>query len=121
MTLYDELLSAAEKINQYALTIEIDNNPAIIKDLKRENFHLLKMADEYKSNQLRIETIQRNAMYIERMLFYELLRQEDELFLAKIKPVIGEEDFDWRAKHQMFTDQEISAAMSEVIKKETVI
>jgi hypothetical protein len=121
MTLYDELLSAAEKINEYALTIEIDNNPAIITNLKRENFRLLKMADDYKTSLLQYETMQRNAMYIERMLFYELLRQKDELFLEKIKPLIGEEDFDWRAKHQMFTDQEISSAMSAVIKKEATV
>lgn len=121
MPMYEELIAVADKMEEFAISIEINKDPSIIRDLKRERFHILKIADDLKNAQLRSETVRRNAVHLERMLFYELLRQNDELFLDLAKPIIGEEDFAWRAKHHMFTDQEISAAMSEVIKKEVAI
>lgn len=118
MTLYDEMISSAERMNAYALSIEIDNDPMIIKSLRREGLQLKKMAADFKDYELEVEHQKRYIAQCERMLFYELLRQRDTLFLERIKPIVGMDDFDWRAQHQLFTDQEICSAISAVIEKE---
>ena len=121
MSIYEEIISAADKMDEFALSIEIDNDPAIITNLKRERFHLMKIADDLKKLQIWTDTVQRRSAYLQRMLFYELLKQNDQQFVEKVKPVLGSQDFEWRVQHQMFTDSEISSAMAAVIEKEPLL
>ena len=34
--------------------------------------------------------------------------------VARAKRILGEQDFDWRSEHQMFTDSEITSVMAVV-------
>ena len=70
MSIYEEIISAADKMDEFALSIEIDNDPAIITNLKRERFHLMKIADDLKKLQIWTDTVQRRSAYLQRMLFY---------------------------------------------------
>ena len=119
MTIYDELITLADKMDKFALSIERDNDPTIIRDLKQERFRLQKIAEEIRKMQFQTEAIQRSEEATERILFYELLRQKDEMFLQKIKPIVGNEEFEWRAMHHLFTDKEIGQAI-ETIKRSKV-
>ena len=120
MSVYDELIEVADRMEEFAISIEINKDPSIIRNLKREKLHLLKIADDIKKMQMRSKTVQRNAMYLQRILFYELIRQNDTLFLDRVKPIVGDEDFEWKVKHQMFTNQEISSAMTAVLEEEEI-
>ena len=40
------------------------------------------------------------------------MRQKDSLAVKRAKHILGEQDFDWRSEHQMFTDSEISSVMA---------
>ena len=120
MSVYDELIEVADRMEEFAISIEINKDPSIIRNLKREKLHLLKIADDIQKIQMRSKTVQRNAMYLQRILFYELIRQNDTLFLDRVKPIVGDEDFEWKVKHQMFTNQEISSAMTAVLEKEEI-
>ena len=120
MSVYDELIEVADRMEEFAISIEINKDPSIIRNLKREKLHLLKIADDIQKMQMRSKTVQRNAMYLQRILFYELIRQNDTLFLDRVKPIVGDEDFEWKVKHQMFTNQEISSAMTAVLEEEEI-
>ena len=67
----------------HALTIEIDNNPAIITNLKRENFRLLKMADDY--NILLIEEPEAHLHPAMQYQLFKYLQNLEDLQDEKIK------------------------------------
>ncbi len=121
MTLYDDLISVAKKMNDFSISIERDNDPAIIRNLKQEEYHLKVMADELKKMITRSESDRNYALRLQRMLFYELFKQNDEPFIQKALSVLDSEDFEWKAKHQMFTDREITDVMKTVIKESELL
>ena len=121
MSVYEEIKKAADRMDDYALAIELDSDLSVITKLKRERVHLLQIADEYKKMELHLETQKSKSSYLERLLFFELLRQKDAKFMTMIKPIVGEEDFEWRSKHQLFTNQEISTVIGKLIELDSVI
>ena len=112
VSIYKELIDAVNKMEDISITIEKDNDPSHIPELRTEKLVLKYVADQVMQMEGQIYVLNQQVRDSRRIAFYELMRQKDSLAVKRAKHILGEQDFDWRSEHQMFTDSEISSVMA---------
>ena len=112
VSIYKELIDAVNKMEDISIAIEKDNDPSHIPELRTEKLVLKYVADQVMQMEGQIYVLNQQVRDSRRIAFYELMRQKDSLAVKRAKHILGEQDFDWRSKHQMFTDSEISSVMA---------
>ena len=112
VSIYKELIDAVNKMEDIAIAIEKDNDPSHIPELRTEKLVLKYVADQVMQMEGQIYVLNQQVRDSRRIAFYELMRQKDSLAVKRAKHILGEQDFDWRSEHQMFTDSEISSVMA---------
>ena len=112
VSIYKELIDAVNKMEDISITIEKDNDPSHIPELRTEKLVLKYVADQVMQMEGQIYVLNQQVRDSRRIAFYELMRQKDSLAVIRAKHILGEQDFDWRSEHQMFTDSEISSVMA---------
>ncbi len=117
MSAYEDLKQSAKKLDDICYLIEMENDPSVIPDLKRESISLKVIAEAVRHMEDDDTSMRNQCLRLKRILFYELLNQKDEIFIRQIKPIVGEDNFEWRAEHRGFCDDEIIAAMSVVMER----
>ena len=114
VSIYKELLDAVNKMEDISVAIEKDHDPALIPELRKEKLVLKYVADHVMKMESQIVILNQQVKDSRRIAFYELLRQKDSPVVTRAKRILGEQDFDWRSEHQMFTDSEITSVMAVV-------
>ena len=112
VSIYKELIDAVNKMEDISIAIEKDNDPSHIPELRTEKLVLKYVADQVMQMEGQIYVLNQQVRDSRRIAFYELMRQKDSLAVKRAKHILGEQDFDWRSEHQMFTDSEISSVMA---------
>lgn len=112
VSIYKELLDAVNKIEDISVAIEKDHDPSLIPELRKEKLVLKYVADHVMKMEGQIVVLNQQVKESRRIAFYELLRQKDSTAVKHAKRILGEQDFDWRSEHQMFTDSEITSVMA---------
>lgn len=112
VSIYKELIDAVNKMEDISIAIEKDNDPSHIPELRTEKLVLKYVADQVMQMEGQIYVLNQQVRDSRRIAFYELMRQKDSLAVKRAKYILGEQDFDWRSEHQMFTDSEISSVMA---------
>lgn len=112
VSIYKELIDAVNKMEDISITIEKDNDPSHIPELRTEKLVLKYVADQVMQMEGQIYVLNQQVRDSRRIAFYELMRQKDSHAVKRAKHILGEQDFDWRSEHQMFTDSEISSVMA---------
>ena len=112
VSIYKELIDAVNKMEDIAIAIEKDNDPSHIPELRTEKLVLKYVADQVMQMEGQIYVLNQQVRDSRRIAFYELMRQKDSLAVKRAKHILGEQNFDWRSEHQMFTDSEISTVMA---------
>ena len=114
VSIYKELLDAVNKMEDISVAIEKDHDPSLIPELRKEKLVLKYVADHVMKMESQIVILNQQVKDSRRIAFYELLRQKDSPVVTRAKRILGEQDFDWRSEHQMFTDSEITSVMAVV-------
>ena len=112
VSIYKELIDAVNKMEDISIAIEKDHDPSLIPELRTEKLVLKYVADQVMQMEGQIYVLNQQVRDSKRIAFYELMRQKDSLAVKRAKHILGEQDFDWRSEHQMFTDSEISSVMA---------
>ncbi len=112
VSIYKELIDAVNKMEDISVAIEKDHDPSLIPELRTEKLVLKYVADQVMQMEGQIYVLNQQVRDSRRIAFYELMRQKDSLAVKRAKHILGEQDFDWRSEHQMFTDSEISSVMA---------
>ena len=112
VSIYKELIDAVNKMEDISIAIEKDHDPSLIPELRTEKQVLKYVADQVMQMEGQIYVLNQQVRDSRRIAFYELMRQKDSLAVKRAKHILGEQDFDWRSEHQMFTDSEISSVMA---------
>ncbi len=112
VSIYKELIDAVNKMEDISIAIEKDHDPSLIPELRTEKLVLKYVADQVMQMEGQIYVLNQQVRDSRRIAFYELMRQKDSLAVKRAKHILGEQDFDWRSEHQMFTDSEISSVMA---------
>ena len=112
VSIYKELIDAVNKMEDISAAIEKDHDPSLIPELRTEKLVLKYVADQVMQMEGQIYVLNQQVRDSRRIAFYELMRQKDSLAVKRAKHILGEQDFDWRSEHQMFTDSEISSVMA---------
>jgi hypothetical protein len=112
VSIYKELIDAVNKMEDISIAIEKDHDPSLIPELRTEKLVLKYVADQVMQMEGQIYVLNQQVRDSRRIAFYELMRQKDSLAVKRAKHILGEQDFDWRSEHQMFTDSEISTVMA---------
>ena len=112
VSIYKELIDAANKMEDISVAIEKDHDPSLIPELRMEKLVLKYVADQVLKMENQIIILNQQVKDSRRIAFYELLRQKDSSVVKRAKQILGEQDFEWRAEHQMFTDSEITSFMA---------
>ena len=111
-TIYKELMDAVEMIEDISIDIEKNHDPLLIPKLRTEKLVLKYVADQVLKMEKQIIILDQQARDSRRFAFYELLRHKDSIAEKKARSILGEQDFDWRWDHKMFTDAEITSVMT---------
>ena len=114
VSIYKELLDAVNKMEDISAAIEKDHDTYLITELRKEKLVLKYVADHVMKMESQIVILNQQVKDSRRIAFYELLRQKDSPVVTRAKRILGEQDFDWRSEHQMFTDSEITSVMAVV-------
>ena len=114
ISIYKELIDAVNKMEDISVAIEKDHDPSLIPELRKEKLVLKYVADHVMKMESQILILNQQVKDSRRIAFYELLRQKDSPVVKRAKHILGEQDFDWRSEHQMFTDSEITSVMAVV-------
>ena len=112
VSIYKELIDAVNKMEDISVAIEKDHDPSLIPELRMEKLVLKYVADQVLKMENQIIILNQQVKDSRRIAFYELLRQKDSPAVLKAKRILGEQDFEWRTEHQMFTDSEITSVMA---------
>ena len=112
VSIYKELIDAVNKMEDISIAIEKDHDPSLIPELRTEKLVLKYVADQVMQMEGQIYVLNQQVRDSRRIAFYELIRQKDSLAVKRAKHILGEQDFDWRSEHQMFTDSEITSVMA---------
>lgn len=112
VSIYKELIDAVNKMEDISVAIEKDHDPSLIPELRMEKLVLKYVADQVLKMENQIIILNQQVKDSRRIAFYELLRQKDSPAVHKAKRILGEQDFEWRTEHQMFTDSEITSVMA---------
>lgn len=112
VSIYKELIDAVNKMEDISVAIEKDHDPSLIPELRTEKLVLKYVADQVMQMEGQIYVLNQQVRDSRRIAFYELIRQKDSLAVKRAKHILGEQDFDWRSEHQMFTDSEITSVMA---------
>lgn len=112
VSIYKELIDAVNKMEDISIAIEKDHDPSLIPELRTEKLVLKYVADQVMQMEGQIYVLNQQVRDSRRIAFYELMRQKDSRAVKRAKHILGEQDFDWRSEHQMFTDSEISSVMA---------
>ena len=118
VSIYKELIDAVNKMEDISIAIEKDHDPSLIPELRTEKLVLKYVADQVMQMEGQIYVLNQQVRDSRRIAFYELMRQKDSLAVKRAKHILGEQDFDWRSEHQMFTDSEISSVMAVLSEAE---
>ena len=86
--------------------------PSLIPELRTEKLVLKYVADQVLQMENQIYVLNQQVKDSRRIAFYELMRRKDSLAVKRAKHILGEQDFEWRSEHQMFTDSEITSVMA---------
>lgn len=120
MSLYKDLINVTDEISSISETAEQECDPSFVPRLQKQKMVLKYIAEGVKKQQDEINYLERQNLTWKRITFYELIRQADLETIERVKRIAGEQDFDWKCKHHLFTDTEINAAMDVLVKKEKI-
>ena len=112
VSIYKELIDAVNKMEDISIAIEKDHDASLIPELRTEKLVLKYVADQVMQMEGQIYVLNQQVRDSRRIAFYELMRQKDSLAVKRAKHILGEQDFDWKSEHQMFTDSEITSVMA---------
>ncbi len=112
VSIYKELIDAANKMEDISVAIEKDHDPSLIPELRTEKLVLKYVADQVLRMEEQIYVLNQQVKESRRLAFYELMRQKDSPVAKRAQHILGEQDFDWKSEHQMFTDSEINSVMA---------
>ena len=111
-SIYKDLMNAVEMIEDISTDIEKNYDLLLIPKLRTEKLVLKYVADQVLKMENQIIILEQQVKDSRRFAFYELLRHKDSLAVKKARSILGNQDFDWRSDHKMFTDAEITSVMT---------